>query len=560
MRRLMIMVSTMHASKFFTEQPNIEKPRSTFDLSHNHLTTMNAGDLVPIDVVEVLPGDTFKYTSTNLCRMMTLIAPIFDNIYCDISAFFVPNRLVWNHWINFMGENDQDFWTQKTTYSIPQITPPSGGFNVGTLGAYIYGCPGVSGNLSMNALPLRAYCKIINDWYRDENYNTPCNCPTDDVSIQGSNGSDYVIDCVKGGMPFVAAKYHDYFTSSLPSPQKGPSVELPLGDSAPVYPGQKNLDPSKYCVYPNIKTKSSPNDSKFLDSSFGFNLMGAALDGGAVCSAIGSASGSYPVYFTNLNADLSSATAATVNDLRTAFAIQKMYELDARGGSRYIEMLKNHFGVVSPDSRLQRSEFLGGTRFEININQVVQTAQSDISPLGETAAFSITSHNKHLFNKSFTEHGYIIVLACFRYLHSYAQGLHAMFSRLDRFDFYDPMFANIGEQPIKNKEIMAQGTAEDDEVFGYKGAFDEYRYIPNKVSGYMSPQVPLTLASWNLADKYNSLPIHSSSWLKEDKANVDRVIAVSSQINHQFLLDNYFKISATRVMPTFAIPGRIDHF
>lgn len=548
----------LNVESHFSQLPKADIQRSRFDRSSSVKTTFNVGDIVPFYVDEVLPGDTFDIKTSKVVRMQSLVTPIMDNIYLDTYFFFVPNRLTWEHWQEFNGENTKSAWIPATEYQVPQITAPSGGWSIGTIADYM-GIPTGVANLSVNALPFRAYALIMDGWFRDENLSDPLNIPVNDVTQTGSNGSNYISDVALGGMPFKAAKYHDYFTSCLPAPQKGPDVLLPLGSQAPV-----TTISSDDVKFPIPKAPALMLGNQSPSSSGVTDLSSMSFTPGANVSfssniAVGSSNiGMIPV---NLVADLSQATAATINQLRLAFQVQKLYEKDARGGTRYIEILKSHFGVTSPDSRLQRPEYLGGNRIPININQVLQTSQtSDQSPQGNPVGQSLTTDTNRDFVKSFVEHGFVIGVMVARYDHTYQQGLERFWSRKDRFDYYWPVFANIGEQAVKNREIFAQGTDADDEVFGYQEAWADYRYKPNRVSGEMRSAAPQSLDVWHLADDYDSQPYLSDSWIREDKATVDRVLAVSSNNSAQLFCDIYINNRTTRPMPVYSIPGLIDHF
>ena len=481
---------------------------------------------------------------------------MMDNLFLDFYFFFVPNRLVWSHWQEFMGENTQSAWIPAASYSVPQITSPaSTGWTVGSLGDYL-GLPiGVPG-LSVNALPFRAYALICNEWFRDQNLTDPLLIPTGDTTQTGTNGASYITDVANGGAPFKAAKYHDYFTSCLPSPQKGPDVTIPVGVGA-------NLP--VYATTTKHPTANMPKNSlnKAVAMSMLKNTNGTTSNyWDAVTGTLGgpwseSVDGYSP---NNLWAiQTGNVTAATINQLRMAFQIQKLYERDARGGTRYIELIKSHFGVTSPDSRLQRPEYLGGNRVPVNVNQVVQQSESGTTPQGNPAGFSVTSDVHSDFSKSFVEHGYIIGVCVARYNHTYQQGIDRLFSRKNRFDYYFPVFANIGEQPVLNKEIYAAGNSHDDEVFGYQEAWADYRQKPNRTTGEMRSAAPTSLDVWHLGDDYASLPVLSDSWIREDKSNVDRVLAVSSSVAHQLFADIYIENTTTRPMPLYSIPGLIDH-
>ena len=562
-------------SHFALNPTNIDIRRSTFDRSHSLKTSFNVGDIVPFFVDEVLPGDTFNVDTSKVVRLQTLLTPVMDNIYLDTYFFFVPNRLTWSHWKQFNGENTESAWIPQTEYEIPQITAPaSGGWSVGTIADYL-GVPTGVPNLSVSALPFRAYALVMNEWFRDENLSDPLVVPVDDATVAGVNTGTFVTDVCKGGLPYKAAKYHDYFTSCLPSPQKGPDVTIPVAEAG------------NYAVVGNGKVLALTNGS--VSGGLGVNnsqLFGptSSIPVGSSVSVTGGeftfSAGRYGVPTqAQLGNDLSNsglvavasgnAAAATINQLRMAFQIQKLYEKDARGGSRYIEILKSHFGVTSPDARLQRPEYLGGNRVPININQVVQqsaTASGETAQ-GTVTGMSVTTDTHSDFTKSFTEHGFVIGVMVARYDHTYQQGLERFWSRKDRFDYYWPVFANIGEQAVKNKEIFAQGPATkdsagnviDDQVFGYQEAWADYRYKPSRVTGEMRSQYAQSLDVWHLADDYSALPVLSDSWIREDKTNVDRVLAVTSAVSNQLFADIYIKNRTTRPMPMYSIPGLIDH-
>ena len=542
-------------SHFSLNPTNIDMSRSTFDRSHSVKLSFNVGDVIPFYVDEVLPGDTFKVKTSKVVRMQPLVTPIMDNIYLDTYFFFVPNRLTWSHWREFNGENTKSAWIPTTEYEVPQLTAPEGGWAVGTLADY-FGVPtGVSG-LSVNAMPFRAYALIMNEWFRDQNLMDPLNIPIDDATVAGVNTGVYVTDVAKGGLPFKAAKYHDYFTSCLPAPQKGPDVTIPIAD-----PGNLPVVPMT-----DIVPGGSANGSMHFSS--------ATIDPGTRAAMYLNPDGYLYLHKDSDSSDSignaipdnlwalwnGNAAAASINQLRMAFQIQKMYEKDARGGTRYIEILKSHFGVTSPDARLQRPEYLGGNRIPVNINQIVQQSQTtDQSPQGNPVGLSMTTDTHHDFKKSFVEHGFVIGVMVARYDHTYQQGLERFWSRKSRFDYYWPVFANIGEQAVKNKEIFAQGTAEDDEVFGYQEAWADYRYKPSRVAGEMRSQYAQSLDVWHLADDYEQLPALSDEWIREDSAVIDRVLAVTSRNSNQMWADIYIQNRTTRPMPMYSIPGLIDH-
>lgn len=554
-------------SHFSLNPTSLDISRSRFSRDSSVKLSFNVGDVIPFYIDEVLPGDTFSIKTSKVVRMQTLLTPMMDNLYLDTYYFYVPNRLVWEHWRQFNGENTESAWIPETEYSIPQVTAPNGGWSIGSIADY-FGIPTGVPNLSVSALPFRAYALIMNEWFRDENLLDPLLIPTGDATTAGTNGNNYVSDCAKGGMPFKAAKYHDYFTSCLPSPQKGPEVSIPvaLAGNYPVMALNETVNPlPSYGMQLYGNTRGNSQSPRGV---FSRNVVSQYTElnvtNTSASDPIGEIDGDDSPWVSapsNLWAMVSgSAQSATINELRTAFQIQKMYERDARGGTRYIEILKSHFGVTSPDARLQRPEYLGGNRIPININQVVQNSATDGStPQGNTAAFSLTTDNHGDFSKSFVEHGFLIGLMVARYDHTYQQGIERFWSRKQRFDYYWPVFANIGEQAVLNKEIYATGTDQDEEVFGYQEAWADYRYKPSRVAGEMRSSAPQSLDVWHLADDYIQAPALSASWICEDKSNVDRVLAVSSSVSNQLFADIFVQNTTTRPMPVYSIPGLIDH-
>lgn len=555
--------------------PSKNIKRSSFKKPHSHKTTFNTGDIVPIYAEEVLPGDTAKIHTASLVRMLTPINPVMDNAWMDTYYFFVPRRLLWQHWKEFMGENTNDAWTQTTEYQIPQVTAPEGGWQKGTIAEKITGIQGRE--FSMDALYFRAYVAIFNEWFRNENITEPAELSLGDATTEGSNGGDYVTDLQKGGKMAKAVKYADYFTRALPEPQKGPDIYLPLGTSAPLnIAGEyiqaggdgKNLgmvswgatEPNEY-AFSGLVVRETGNVETWLEKEGSEIFSHTTAPIGTIprdsylgVTPDGRYSGLRAQIPENAYADLSKATAATINQLRQAFAVQRMYEVDARGGTRYTEILRAHFGVVSPDARQQRPEYLGGKRVPINITQVIQQSATDAtSPQGTAAAYSLTIDNHDDFTKSFDEHGIIMGLAVIRTEHSYQQGLNRRFSRKNRTDFYFPELANIGEQYIKNKELFVQGTSEDEEAFGYQEAWAEYRYSTNIVSGELNSDYATPLDSWTYADDYSQLPTLSDEWIRETDINVARTLAIQNQ--DQWIADFYFDETWVRPMPIYSIPS-----
>ena len=547
-------MANRNTESHFSQIPRANIRRARFKRDYSNTTTINEGDIVPIYVDEVLPGDTVSLTQNSLVRMATPIYPVMDNCYLDIYYFFCPARLVWEHWENLMGQNDNSYWAPETEYSVPQLTAPSGGWKQGTIADYM-GIPTKVPNISINALPLRAYARVWNEWFRDENLQQPVVQDTDDATNNGSNTGNQLTDAQNGGLPLKAGKMHDYFTSCLPEPQKGEASAVPIDIAlnAEVITTPRNHDVGGNALFwkPTSGTATAKNYQ--IGASFNSPQYGMTEAAGTFNE------GNAPLLIAPSNLELresNTATSININELRQAIAIQHILEADARGGTRYTELLKNEFGVTSPDSRLQRTEYIGGNRIPININQVIQQSATDTtSPQGNTAAYSLTTSRNKMMSYSATEHGYILGLAVIRVDHSYQQGLRRMWSRTRRFDFYHPMLANLGEMEVLNKEIYCQGTDEDDDVFGYQEAWADYRYHPNMVTGEMRSNYAQSLDAWHYADYYKKLPVLSSEWIQEGKENIDRTIAVQSEISHQFIANFYFDQTWTRPMPIYSVPG-----
>lgn len=592
----------------FANVPTIDIRRSRFERTSTHKTTFNAGQLVPFYIDEVLAGDTHSVDMSMVVRMTTPIKPLMDNIYMDTYFFFVPMRLLWDKFKEFLGQNDSTPWDDTTELNIPYIYTPAGGWNVGTVADY-FGIPTdvqLDSDSCPSALPFRAYALIWNEWFRDQNLQYPAEVPLDSIIRQGSNaGFDGATSnpglAALGGLPLPVSKYHDYFTSCLPAPQKGEPVQIGLTGSAPVVLNNKPDTQEKNFFL----STSSLGSGLMLATGFSYEGIDSskvyplALDigtGGAVIAKDGTAPGSInsgygpnahlsvgtrrdstdgspavPIYpsfssydsqMADLRANLQDVSYVTINELRTAFAIQRLLERDARSGTRYREVLRAHFGVTVPDSRAMIPEYLGGKRMPINIQQVLQTSETTSSgtPQGNTAAFSHTSDSDSIFTYSATEPGYIIGVCAIRYDHSYQQGIERFWTRRRRFDFYYPALANIGETPVYRREIYATSSATGNAtVFGYQEAWADYRYKPDRISGEFRSTYDKSLDVWHLGDEYDSAPTLSAGWIAETPNNIDRTLTVPSTSASQFLCDFAFKDIAVRPMPIYSVPGLIDH-
>lgn len=584
-------------SNSFSLLPSANIQRSKFDRSQSVKFTFNVGELIPFYVDEVLPGDTMQIKTSKMVRLQTPATPIMDDLYLDTYYFFVPNRLVWDHWKEFNGENNNSKWIPSTDYRVPQLKFPafhgSAGdgpfitlqdsylfFSPGSVADYM-GLPAKNSSSSdaaglpipyfpistgtstdfptFNALPFRAYALICNEWFRDQNLQDPLFIDTGDTDYEGwFDNNSYNLEDFKaynnftsttvaerdlkspvfGGKPFICAKYHDYFTSALPSPQKGATVSVPVS---------------------SILSGDGLAKAQMIDQSSDTGYYIIRNSSGALVTSTSDVNALYT------NSLVEGGAGIDINSLRLAFATQAQYERDARGGTRYTEIIRSNFGVISPDSRLQRPEYLGGNHIRLNVNQVVQQSGevgSNGSFLGDTGAFSATADSHGDFIQSFTEHGFIIGVCCARYNHSYQNGAEKFWFRKSRFDYYLPAFANLGEQPIKQAEIyigskVGNQSLFSNSTFGYQEAWADYRFKPNRVAGEMRSGIANSLDMWHLADNYESMPYLSSDWIKEDKNNVDRVLTVSSRVSNQLLADFYIDNVSTRPIPMYSIPATL---
>lgn len=537
----------------FNQVPRLDITRSRFKRRQDVKLTMNAGQLIPFYVDEVLPGDTFSIDQAAIIRMTTPIFPVMDNCYMDIYYFYIPNRIIWDNFKRFMGENDKGPWVQSQEYTIPQVRitgtadkpAPYEGSIMDYMGIPTKVSKDANNVFSINALPFRAYAMIWQEWFRDQNVDNPAINSTTDATVNYTDDEtkgmdakepdiEYILkNAYTGGRPLPVNKYHDYFTSALPSPQKGPSVHLPLEGNAAIF---------GYSDYKREKINSPSAVNNLQNQNIPLGIVGTSPQ-------------DVPVY---LGARMDNVTSATVNQLRQAFQVQKYYEQLARGGSRYREMVYSLFHTKISDKTVQIPEYLGGTRITINMSQVIQTSGTTTeSPQGNAAAISVTPYNGSMFTKSFEEHGYVIGVCCIRHDHTYQQGLERMWSRKTNLDFYYPVFANLGEQAILKKELYLTGTSTDEQAFGYQEAWAEYRMKPNRISGKFRSNAKGTLDSWHYGDNYKEVPSLSQKWMKEGDSEIQRTLAVDNE--PQFIMDTVIDNTSVRPMPMYSIPGLVDH-
>nr|DAG52222.1 MAG TPA: Major capsid protein [Microviridae sp.] len=558
---------------------NVSRKRSVFSLNHTNKLDFNAGDLIPIDTIEILPGDTVSMDLSAVIRLSTPLVPVMDDAFVDVFAFFVPNRIIWKHWEEFCGENKSSYWAQSTDWLLPTFTNDSF-VSVGSAGDFLgYGAAyfndSDSGDKGLkaygNILPAGAYVQVWNDWFRDQNTQAP-----QQTFYEDANGAIATIenlgDPINLGNPtsfrhtlalLPVNKIHDYFTSCLPGPQKGDPVSLPLGQLAPVVFTDDKTKFNANAGVPRFNTTGMADEANGYDlrAFNGLNSQNHKLVGTDRNSPVANGK---DLSIVNAYADLSSASAATINQLLQAFATQSFLVNDARFGTRYVELLLGHFGVNAGDYRLQRPEYLGGSRIPVQTTQVSNNTASSGTPLGTLAGFTYGQQSGSLFTKSFTEHGQLLVLAALRYRHSYCQGISPSLRRRSKFDFYWPEFANLGEQPVYKSQLYFNGdydpASSGDSVFGFQEYAAEYREFNNEVHGSMRPDVQGSIAMYNFCDSYSSAPVLNSDFMRETPKNLDRSLAVPSTTASQCIADFYFKGSIAREMPVFSIPAKLGGF
>lgn len=541
--------------RHFNQIPEIKASRTRFNRDQTILTTFDSGKLIPFYVDEVLPGDTFNVDTAAIIRMTTPKYPVFDDAFIDFYYFYCPNRILWDDFKQFMGEVENTPWMPKKDYKVPQIVvkgTAAGGLPKENSILDYMGVPTkVGAQFSINALPIRAYVMIWNEFFRDENVDNAATWKSTSENVEYQDTDDEgnlegnLQRAISGGRCLPVNKFHDYFTSCLPYPQRGPAVTLPMEGNAAIYTGDVNGKPKETNIYlcnTTVNQQGRVTSIKYKNSYL-TDVLGSTTPTGTG----GKDTDGY------LFADLGTVTSATINDLRKAVAVQQYYEALARGGSRYREQVQALWDVTISDKTVQIPEYLGGGRYHVNINQIVQTADNDKAPLGETGAMSVTPINENSFTKSFEEHGFVIGVCCVRHNRSYQQGLERFWSREDRLDYYVPQFANLGEQPVKKKEIMLTGEATDEETFGYQEAWADYRMKPNRVSGLMRSNATGTLDFWHYADNYKNVPTLSQEWMEEGKVEIARTLV--EQNEPQFFGAIRIANKTTRRMPLYSVPG-----
>lgn len=550
-------------NRWTVAKSGVDYKRSVFPMKSDHKTTFDAGVFVPIFLQEILPGDTVKMKMNYVVRQSTMLKPVMDNSYIDTYFFFCPWRVIWKHLPEFFGENNSGAWVPTTNYTIPKISFTSVGAK--SVADYLGVPPGTYSSLTINALPFRAYAKIWNDFFRDENVNTPAANSDGDTTITGTgsvqhpdqNATAYVTGAYAGGSLCPVNKYHDMFTSCLPTAQKALlPVSVPIAGNAPIV-AETNL----HSMTQGLKFACATNAGYSGDYSLVTENPSGA-NAGSVYTSNSTTSKSLigQINRTNLVADLSSVTMATINDLRFAFQLQKFYEKNARGGTRYIEFLKSQYGVTSSDARLQRSEFLAGHHDPLNVGTVFQTSASGgtSTPQANEAAYSVTGSSSEYFVKSFEEHGYLMGFACVRTDHTYQNGLEKLWTRTNVTDIFLPVFSQIGEQPVYSYQITLPSSGPSSSVFGFNEAWCEYRYMPNRISSEFRASYTTPLTMWHYADNFITAPSLNTAFMHETKVNIDRTLAVTGQ--SQYIGDFYFDETIARVMPLYSVPGLIDHY
>lgn len=554
--------------RHFLNVPQMHTSRTRFNRDQTILTTFDSGELIPFFVDEVLPGDTFQVDTTAIVRMTTPKYPVMDDAFIDFYYFYCPNRILWDNFKRFMGEADETPWAPKKNYAVPQLKLEDANQKKLPFEKSILDYMGVptksiatpNAKASINALPIRAYVKIWNEFFRDENIQNSATLKTDDedqyyYDVENENIEERIKNAYRGGRCLPVNRFHDYFSSCLPYPQRGPEVTVPMTGNAPIRLGQSDgtyldINTSMNMVVGATQQSNKAGSLNYLKE---YNKPGekAQMEYTGTTGATGTVGDGGWMY-----ADLGSITATTVNELRNAIAVQQYYEALARGGSRYREQLQALWDVTISDKTVQIPEYLGGGRYRVNMNQIVQTSGQQTendTPIGETGAMSVTPINESSFTKSFEEHGFVIGVMCVRHNRTYQQGLERFWSRKDRLDYYVPQFANLGEQPVKKKEIMLTGKASDEETFGYQEAWADYRMKPNRVSGLMRSNATGTLDFWHYADNYSSVPTLSQEWMTEGKTEIARTLIVQNE--PQFFGAIRVANKTTRCMPLYSVPG-----